>query len=70
MPLLGCVRAGGSRTRRHGGIPSHVNEAVEMVLNVIGVKCGHFRTEIVDCYNGLHCFRHVVIYRSRAMGLQ
>jgi hypothetical protein len=61
MPLLGCVRAGGSRIRRHGRIPSHVNEAVEMVLSVIGVKCGHLRAEIVDCYNGSHCFCHIVI---------
>jgi hypothetical protein len=59
MPLLGCVRAGGSRARGHGRIPSHVNEAVEMILGVIGVKGRHLRAEVVNCYYGPHFVRHV-----------
>lgn len=60
MPLLEGVRAGSSRTRRHERIPSHVNEAVKMILGAIGVKGRHLRSEVVDCDHGPHFISHVV----------
>jgi len=61
MPLLVGVRAGSSRTSKHGRIPSHVDEAVKMILGAIGVKGRHFRREIFDCYDGSHFISHVVL---------
>jgi hypothetical protein len=64
MPLLGCVRAGGAREGVHERIPSHVNEAVEMVLGATRVEGRHLRAEVVDRDHGSHFVCHIVRMRG------
>jgi hypothetical protein len=59
MPLLEGVRAKDSKAGGHGRIPSHVHEAVEMILSVIGVERRHPRCKVVDRNHGAHCCGHV-----------